>query len=162
MAILLMFNEKDVVSYDDMVSLTSLSRDTLDPSIGIMLKAKVLIASPEGGAPQLGTSYSLNHGFRNKKVKVNLNIAIKAEQKQEAEDTHKTIEEDRKMLMQSAIVRIMKSRKQAKHAQLVSETIAQIKNRFTPKVSDIKKCIDILLEKEYLERLEGDELGYLA
>jgi cullin 1 len=100
MAILLMFNEKDVVSYDDMVSLTSLSRDTLDPSIGIMLKAKVLIASPEGGAPQLGTTYSLNHGFKNKKVKVNLNIAIKAEQKQEAEDTHKTIEEDRKMLMQ--------------------------------------------------------------
>ena len=57
----------------------------------------------------------------------------------------------------------MKSRKQMKHNQLVSETIAQIKNRFSPKVADIKKCIDILLEKEYLERLPGgDELGYLA
>lgn len=56
----------------------------------------------------------------------------------------------------------MKSRKLMKHNQLVSETIAQIRNRFMPKVADIKKCIDILLEKEYLERLEGDELGYLA
>lgn len=56
----------------------------------------------------------------------------------------------------------MKSRKTMKHAQLVGECIAQIRNRFNPKVSDIKKCIDILLEKEYLERLEGDELGYLA
>ncbi len=56
----------------------------------------------------------------------------------------------------------MKSRKTMKHAVLVGETIQQIKNRFSPKVADIKKCIDILIEKEYLERLEGDDLGYLA
>lgn len=161
MAILLLFNDSDTASYDDIASTTMLAKETLDPSLAIMLKAKVLTASPEGKT-EPGTTYSLNYNFKAKKLKVNLNIAIKSEQKQEAEDTHKTIEEDRKMLMQSAIVRIMKSRKTMKHTQLVSETIQQIKSRFSPKVSDIKKCIDILLEKEYLERLEGDELGYLA
>ena len=63
---------------------------------------------------------------------------------------------------QSAIVRIMKARKRMKHQMLVSETIKQISQRFVPKVSDIKKCIEILLDKEYLERLEDEELGYLA
>lgn len=56
----------------------------------------------------------------------------------------------------------MKSRKRMKNQLLIQETIAQIKSRFSPNVKDIKKCIDILLEKEYLERLEGDEFGYLA
>ena len=56
----------------------------------------------------------------------------------------------------------MKSRKKMKHTQLVSETIVQIKSRFAPKVGDIKKSIDQLIEKEYLERIEEDNLGYLA
>jgi cullin 1 len=162
MAILLPFNETDTLTYEEIMSHTKLQKDTLDPCLGIFIKAKVLTASPEGGKPEEGTKYSLNMGFKNKKVKVNLAINIKAEQKQEVEETHKTIEEDRKLLIQSAIVRIMKSRKQMKHSLLVTETITQIKSRFAPKISDIKKCIDILLEKEYLERLENDELGYLA
>ncbi|CAI6234316.1 unnamed protein product [Periconia digitata] len=162
MAILLLFNDSETVAYDEIAEATKLDRDTLDPSIAVFIKAKVLIAEPEGAKPVSGTSYKLNYGFKPKKIKINLNIAIKGEQKQEAEDTHKTIEEDRKLLMQSAIVRIMKSRKKMKHQQLVSETIQQIKSRFLPRVPDIKKCIDILLEKEYLERLDGDELGYLA
>ncbi|GAB7337285.1 hypothetical protein MBLNU457_g2650t2 [Dothideomycetes sp. NU457] len=162
MAILLLFNESEEVKYDDIAEATKCNKETLDPSLAVMVKSKLLIPSPAGAGQEMGTVYKLNHGFKYKKIKVNLNIAIKAEAKQDTEDTHKTIEEDRKMLIQSAIVRIMKSRKQMKHSQLVSEVIQQIKSRFVPKVPDIKKCIDILLEKEYLERLEGDDLGYLA
>ncbi|RDL35724.1 putative Cullin-1 [Venustampulla echinocandica] len=162
MAILLLFNESDKNSYDDIVKATQLQPDILDPAMGILLKAKVLNISPEGDKPGPGKMFNLNYDFKSKKIRLNLNIAVKSEQKQEVEDTHKTIEEDRKLLMQSAIVRIMKARKKMKHTQLVSETINQIRSRFVPKIPDIKKCIDILLEKEYLERLDDDELGYLA
>ncbi|MCJ1408542.1 hypothetical protein MMC19_002617 [Ptychographa xylographoides] len=162
MGMLLLFNDADVVSYDDIEKATALSSDWLDPNLGVFVKARVLLVEPEGAKPEHGTRYRLNHNFKNKKIKVNLNIAVKSEQKQEVEDTHKNIEEDRKLLMQSAIVRIMKSRKKMKHVQLVQETINQIKSRFTPKIPDIKKSIDQLIEKEYLERLESEELGYLA
>lgn len=164
MAILLLFNDSpnDTITYEDIAAATGLNGDTLDPSLAVCVKAKVVIPSPENGKPENGTSYKLNHGFKNKKLKVNLNITIKSENKQESDDTHKNIEEDRKMLIQSAIVRIMKSRKKLRHQLLLQETIAQISQRFKPSVQDIKKCIDILLEKEYLERLDGDELGYLA
>ncbi|KAF2265905.1 cullin-2 [Lojkania enalia] len=100
MAILLLFNDSDTVTYDEMVEGTRLEKETLDPSIGVFIKAKVLIAQPDNAKPEPGTVYKLNTGFKTKKAKMNLNIGIKSEQKQEVEDTHKTIEEDRKLLMQ--------------------------------------------------------------
>ncbi|KAI0890223.1 Cullin-domain-containing protein [Annulohypoxylon maeteangense] len=162
MAVLLMFNSKDAHSYEDIASVTQLSSEALDPGIGILLKAKVLLMKPDGEKPGPGKMFHLNYDFKSKKIRVNLNVATKSEQKQEEADTNKTIEEDRQLVLQSSIVRIMKARKKLKHAQLVGDTINQIKSRFVPRVSDIKKCIEILLDKEYLERLEDDELGYLA
>lgn len=164
MAVLLLFNDKDVQTYDDILSVTQLTNETLDAALSILCKAKVLTMKPDGSPkPGPGRTFHLNYEFKSKKIRVNLNVGTKTEQKQEEIETNKTIEEDRKLVLQSAIVRIMKARKKMKHSQLVSETISQIKNRFSPKVGDIKKCIEILLDKEYLERLpEDDELGYLA
>lgn len=100
MAILLLFNESDTLEYSDIQKATSLAPEILEPNLGILLKAKVLIIGPDGSKPGPGTTFSLNYHFKNKKVKVNLNIQIKSEQKVESDDTHKTIEEDRKLLLQ--------------------------------------------------------------
>ena len=100
MAILLLFNDSDTVSYDQIASATALNTEWLEPSIGILVKAKILVAEPEDGKPESGTSYSVNYGFKSKKVKVNLNVAVKSEVRLDVEDTRKTIEEDRKLLMQ--------------------------------------------------------------
>ena len=100
MGILLLYNESDTLEYSDIQKATSLSNDILEPNLGILVKAKVLLTSPEGSKPGPGISFTLNHNFKAKKIKVNLNIQVKSEQKHEADDTHKTIEEDRKLLLQ--------------------------------------------------------------
>jgi cullin 1 len=100
MAILLLFNEKDTVSYNDMRDATSLNEESLDPSLAIFVKAKVLTVSPDSTKYGPDTKFSLNFDFKSKKLRVNLNMVVKSEAKAEVEDTHKTIEEDRKLLMQ--------------------------------------------------------------
>ncbi len=50
----------------------------------------------------------------------------------------------------AAIVRVMKTRKSLSHKLLVSELLTQLK--FPMKQSDLKKRIESLIDREYLER----------
>ena len=58
----------------------------------------------------------------------------------------------------------MKSRKVLKHTLLVQEVIDQSKARFAPQIPVIKKCIEVLIDKMYIERSEenADEYKYCA
>lgn len=101
----------------------------------------------------------IHPGFKSKKIRVNLNLPIKAETKAESTDVLKAVDEDRKYVIQATIVRyvcfgftwylpsnstpgvrrIMKARKTMKNQPLIQEVISQISQRFAPKIPDIKK-----------------------
>lgn len=83
----------------------------------------------------------------------------------ETSDEHtKTIDSfrfDRAHTIDAAITRVMKSRKQLKHQELVAEVMKLVRNRFEPKVSLIKERIGELIEQEYIKRTDGG-YEYLA
>ncbi|KAH9636850.1 hypothetical protein HF086_017805 [Spodoptera exigua] len=73
-------------------------------------------------------------------------------------------DDDRKMYLQAAIVRIMKQRKVLRHTELIQEVVSQARGSFAPSVAMIKKCIEALIDKQYLERAPAalDTYSYLA
>ncbi len=83
---------------------------------------------------------------------------------QESRQTNKGIEDDRKHLLDAAIVRIMKAKKEQTYENLKMDTIAAVKNHFAPQMEEIKKRVDALVESEYLERSTEDRsiFRYLA
>ncbi|CAF1361014.1 unnamed protein product, partial [Rotaria sordida] len=102
--------------------------------------------------------------YKSEKIKINLNVPLKLVEKKDIEGVHRTIDDDRKMVIQAAIVRTMKARQNLKHELLMQEVIQQLSSRFKPEIPMIEECIDRLIEKEYLERQsnEKDVLRYLA
>ena len=70
------------------------------------------------------------------------------------------IEESRKLAMEATIVRILKSRKAVNHNELLAEVSKQLSARFKCTPSMIKRCIESLIERDYLVRDNVDRSIY--
>ena len=80
--------------------------------------------------------------FKSKEIRINLNQPIKADVKAESSEVLKAVDDDRKYVIQTTIVRIMKLRKTMKNQRLIQEVISQISQRFVPEIPDIQKVSD--------------------
>lgn len=74
----------------------------------------------------------------------------------------KVVEEDRRYSIQASLVRIMKSKKELTHVELVGEMIGLCREQFTPNVPLIKNCIEQLIDKNYIERKGTDTYLYVS
>ena len=83
-------------------------------------------------------SFLLNYCLSSKNIRINLNVPIKSIEQKDNEGVQRTIDEDRKLLIQAAIVRIMKARQTLRHALLMQEVIQQLSSRFKPAIPLIK------------------------
>ncbi|KAJ7919438.1 ubiquitin-protein ligase [Mycena leptocephala] len=167
-AVLLQYNRNDTLTLQELQEATKISTEILGQVLALLVKAKVLVNEEKDQYdlnPVEGKCWTRRDaGFKSKKIRVNLNLPIKAEVKAESSDVLKAVDEDRKYVIQATIVRIMKARKTMKNQALIQEVISQISQRFAPKIPDIKKAIETLLEKEYIERVDGskDTFAYVA
>jgi len=156
-AVLLQYNNNDKLSLEELVAATAIRKDILTQVLSLLVKTRILI-NPET------EQYDLNLNFKSKKIRANLNLPIMAEVKTESSDILKIVNRGRKYVIQAAIVRTMKARKMMKSEPLIQDVISQISQRFPPKIPDIKKAIDWLLENEYIEYMDGkrDVFIYVA
>mmetsp|Transcript_6080 Transcript_6080/g.16571 ORF Transcript_6080/g.16571 Transcript_6080/m.16571 type:complete len:240 (-) Transcript_6080:243-962(-) len=121
-------------------------------------KHKVLTKSPAGNKINTADKFKANAKFSSNMRKVRIPMASL-----DSSINTKKVEEDRSIAIEAAIVRIMKARKTLQHQQLLSEVLAQLAF-FNPNPRVVKKRIEALIEREYLERSKDNAhvYNYLA
>jgi len=124
-------------------------------------KLKILKKSPASKGIQDDDTFTFNDEFTSKfkRIKVPL-ISIKEVSPELIENRNAgfptAVEEDRKNLIDAAVVRIMKARRRFSHYDLVAEVTRQLSHRFLPNPASIKNRIESLIERDYLERDKDD------
>lgn len=154
---------KGTLTYQHISESTGLSGQDLNRTLQSLAcgKTRVLTKHPKGREVNTTDTFTVNKAFTDPKYRVKVNQVQLKETKEENQDTHERVVQDRQFECQAAIVRIMKSRKSMTHANLVAEVINQTKSRGAIEPAEIKKNIEKLIEKDYLER-EGGSYTYLA
>ncbi|KAJ8957892.1 hypothetical protein NQ318_001888 [Aromia moschata] len=162
MAVLLLFENADSLTCREIRETLQLNPDQFQRHAISLVDSKLLLSDSEELTPD--ATLRLNMDYSNKRTKFRITAAVQKETPHEVEQTMNSVEEDRKMYLQAAIVRIMKSRKVLKHNLLIQEVYAQSKVSFAPSVQLIKKCIESLIDKQYIERTphSSEEYSYVA
>jgi cullin-4 len=102
--------------------------------------------------------FLFNASFTSNQRRIRITNITMKETTQERSETHEAVSKDRLYLIDAAVVRIMKARKTIDHRDLMGEVMTQLK--FPSSSADIKKRIESLIEREYMERVEGDRSRY--
>jgi len=182
MCILYLFNQRDKITYKEIQELTQIPIEELKRhlmSLYVSPKCKLLLKTNAAGNNQNkdiadDDVFEVNPGFESKLVRLKVPLVAVGSKGLEGSGVDSSsaagaattievpanVEEDRKHLIEAAIVRIMKMRKKLEHNQLVVEVTKHLQTRFNPTPTMIKQRIEKLIEREYLERSQEDRRMY--
>ncbi|GMP87776.1 hypothetical protein CsSME_00040013 [Camellia sinensis var. sinensis] len=149
-AALLLFNASDRLSYSEIKTQLNLADDDLVRLLQSLSCAKYKIVNKEPNTKTVTPNdyFEFNLKFTDRMRRIRIPLPPVDERKKVVED----VDKDRRYAIDASIVRIMKSRKVLGHQQLVMECVEQLSRMFKPDFKAIKKRIEDLITRDYLER----------
>ncbi|KAJ8979061.1 hypothetical protein NQ317_005742 [Molorchus minor] len=158
--VLLLFNNANQLSFNEIQELTNLECEELKRTLISLAcgKSKVLIRQLKGKDLENEDIFYFNSKFSDKLFRVKINQIQLKETIEEEQATEKSVLADRQFQIDAAIVRILKNRKKISHNELISKLFNALNIPVKP--YDLKKRIELLIEREYLERDKDDPSNY--
>ena len=171
MCILDLYNKNNEYTFQDILDETQIPRDELKRHIISMSLSKfqILRKKPRDKGIKDTDVFAINFDFKSKMYRVRVPLVTISSKSsgssggsssKELHQISKAVEQDRRHAIEASIVRVMKTRRTLDHNTLVAEVTKQLSSKFVPSPQHIKKRIESLIEREYLERQREDRKVY--
>ncbi|CAH8336681.1 unnamed protein product [Eruca vesicaria subsp. sativa] len=149
-AVLCAFNNTERLTYQELLEQLNLGHEDLARVLHSLSCSKYKILNKEPATKTISKtdSFEFNSKFTDKLRRIRVPLPPIDDRRRVVED----VDNDRRYAIDACLVRIMKSRKVFSHQQLVSECIEQLSRMFKPDIKVIKKRIEDLIGREFLER----------
>lgn len=157
---LLLFNEGNEFTLEEIANATAIEDSELRRTLQSLAcgKARVLSKVPKSKEIEDGDKFRFNDEFKHKLFRIKINQIQMKETQEENVSTTERVFQDRQYQVDAAIVRIMKTRKSLTHNLLITELYQQLK--FPVKPADLKKRIESLIDRDYMERDKDNPNSY--
>ncbi|KAH8239409.1 hypothetical protein KR032_003892 [Drosophila birchii] len=159
MALLLQFNQNDNYTVMELAGMLGTDIDTITPVLDCCIREKILVC---GESLSASSSVEVAKEFTNRKRHLNINMVPTKQRKVEADFHDRELIKKRSIQVQCAVVRIMKKSMIISHTQLIGEVIEALKNNFKPDIKLIKREIEYLISKSFIERSQNNSYTYIS
>ncbi|KAI9206906.1 Cullin family-domain-containing protein [Polychytrium aggregatum] len=160
-AILLLFNNRSFLTLQEIQDCVGMDAKELSKVLQTLLTSsqRILLKVKSKSDADDREGYKVNDLYENALMRVKINSLQLKDTPEEEEATKERVAADRQYQVDAAIVRIMKTKKRLSHTLLVSAVFEQLKLQIEP--ADMKKRIESLIEREFLQRDADDNAMYI-
>ena len=152
-----LFNKNKLrkVSFEEILNIFNIkSNQKIIDSIEPLINNKILIKEESN-------KFILNSNFTSNQNKIIFKTNFEYNIKKNDESHNQIIQNQRKFIIDSKIMTIMKSKKRLSHNELINSILLSLQNDFIPEILTIKNRIESLIERGYLSR-KSDYYEYIA
>ncbi|XP_056641516.1 cullin-4A-like, partial [Diorhabda sublineata] len=150
--VLLLFNDSQKLTFREIYEITNIEMEELKRILIslVYVKNRVLLKQSKTKDIEPEDTFCINTKFTDKLFRVKINQIQLKETVEEQQATEKSVLVDRQFQIDAAIVRILKNKKKIGHNELISELFNNLDIPVKP--YDLKKRIELLIEREYMDR----------
>ncbi|ETO13438.1 hypothetical protein RFI_23938, partial [Reticulomyxa filosa] len=165
--ILLIFNQIESIRIIDVTKMLNCDPNLVKSQLKPLCSRQfpILLKQPSKGYKPEDTYINITYTLKKKKKSICVNKAfnpsrrmiriptgVKRITNEDRQENNSAVINERKLLIDACLVRIMKARKRLEHPQLIGEVIQQLTYRFYPQPEQIHERIAELINREYFSR----------